>query len=346
MSIPTEARRRAFSVWLRTGRLPAANGVEVKFNPWHDPENGRFTFVGTGRHYGPGERRSAQGQSRKIPRVEYTDDLTKAPITSVEEANAWRAEQIAKNGHKPGYREAIERRYRQYLSQFTPRRDKRPAPVRNVQSQPRPSARPKSRAEGGNGFRGDGGSFGGGGASGSWDESPAQAARQTGEVARATGVGQRGDQSSGRSESGKWRKVWSNGYLYEIDTHGRTRRVSGELAENPNQKRSRKSQRGAGGSDRRPTDEGGHYIARRFNGPTEAFNHFAQDRNFNHEDYARLEEQWARAKRLGKKVRVKIAPVYEGDSQRPSVLNVWFWIDGNLESHRFPNEPKGKKNAE
>jgi hypothetical protein len=40
-----------FASWLRTGRLPPVRdrgGVERKFNPWHDPSNGRFTFAGAG----------------------------------------------------------------------------------------------------------------------------------------------------------------------------------------------------------------------------------------------------------------------------------------------------------
>ena len=41
----------AFEFWLRTGRhLP----VEHKFNGWHDPDDGKFTFKGTGRYFGPG----------------------------------------------------------------------------------------------------------------------------------------------------------------------------------------------------------------------------------------------------------------------------------------------------
>jgi hypothetical protein len=47
--------KSGFSHWLRTGSLPTAlspEGVELKFNPWHDPEDGRFTFAGTGSHYG------------------------------------------------------------------------------------------------------------------------------------------------------------------------------------------------------------------------------------------------------------------------------------------------------
>ncbi|UUL81278.1 hypothetical protein [Sphingomonas qomolangmaensis] len=40
-------QRRTISVWLRTGRLPAfpTDGIELKFNPYHDPRNGQFTFA-------------------------------------------------------------------------------------------------------------------------------------------------------------------------------------------------------------------------------------------------------------------------------------------------------------
>lgn len=43
-----QLRRQAFSSWLRTGRWPvvrSAGGIECKFNPYHDPTNGRFTFA-------------------------------------------------------------------------------------------------------------------------------------------------------------------------------------------------------------------------------------------------------------------------------------------------------------
>lgn len=48
MDTIAEERRRAFSGWLRTGRWPGPGnrrGVELKFNPYHDPRNGRFTFA-------------------------------------------------------------------------------------------------------------------------------------------------------------------------------------------------------------------------------------------------------------------------------------------------------------
>ena len=48
MDIDVEEQRRAFGRWLRTGRLPTvrlADGTELKFNPYHDPRNGQFTFA-------------------------------------------------------------------------------------------------------------------------------------------------------------------------------------------------------------------------------------------------------------------------------------------------------------
>lgn len=57
IEVSEEEWRRAFPIWLRTGKLPSrskGDGIECKFNPWHDPEDGRFTFAGTGRYYGGG----------------------------------------------------------------------------------------------------------------------------------------------------------------------------------------------------------------------------------------------------------------------------------------------------
>jgi hypothetical protein len=58
----------AFSWWLRTGRLPPALGpdsLELKFNPWHDPADGRFTFAGAGRSYGAGGADAAGGNNSR-----------------------------------------------------------------------------------------------------------------------------------------------------------------------------------------------------------------------------------------------------------------------------------------
>lgn len=42
--------RLAFEIYLRTGRIVGlhSENLQVKFNPWHARENGRFTFAGQG----------------------------------------------------------------------------------------------------------------------------------------------------------------------------------------------------------------------------------------------------------------------------------------------------------
>ncbi len=48
MEIASERYRHGFATWPRTGRWPIAvprNGVELKFNPYHDPRNRQFTVA-------------------------------------------------------------------------------------------------------------------------------------------------------------------------------------------------------------------------------------------------------------------------------------------------------------
>lgn len=54
--------RSAFEIFLRTGR----GTVESKFNPWHDPEDGRFTFAGQGRYFGGRLGRATSVQSSGV----------------------------------------------------------------------------------------------------------------------------------------------------------------------------------------------------------------------------------------------------------------------------------------
>lgn len=132
-----------------------------------------------------------------------------------------------------------------------------------------------------------------------------------------------------------------NGYDFAVDAHARTRRVSGELRLQEHA-RSRSAQRNAGKPDRRLTDEGGHFIAARFNGPRDWFNHFAQDRNFNRSAYQSLENEWARTIGSGKRVFVDIIPHYRGTSMRPYKLFVKWTSDGQERFQEFPNE-KGRR---
>lgn len=140
-----------------------------------------------------------------------------------------------------------------------------------------------------------------------------------------------------------WREEARGTYNFRIDVIARLRAAFGLVVEGKT-KRSRTNQLRAGGGDRRPTDEGGHYIANRFNGPSDAFNHFAQDRNFNRSAYSAMENAWAKHIREGRKVFVSIKPLYQGTSRRPYHITVVWSVDGGKpEVEQFPNEPRGAR---
>ena len=184
--------------------------------------------------------------------------------------------------------------------------------------------------------------FGGAGASGDWSESVSRTPSSTSSSQAASKHPE--NPSQGRPQE-QFRRVERNGYKYQIDSLGRTREVSGTLARSDKQLRSRKAQREAGGSDRRHDDDGGHYIAARFNGPTDAFNHFAQNSNFNRGVYRNLENEWAKSQREGKRVEVKIVPHYRNGSQRPSSIDVTFFTNSRRDRINFFNEYKGIYNG-
>jgi hypothetical protein len=127
------------------------------------------------------------------------------------------------------------------------------------------------------------------------------------------------------------------GYTYKFDASNRTERVTGTLVLEP-AGRSRPNQANAGKPDRLPDDQGGHYIAQMFNGPTDAFNHFAQNENFNRSGYASLEYKWRMSIQKGYKVSVDIRSFYEGKSRRPYKLRVIYQINGNWSEKEFNNE--------
>lgn len=134
-----------------------------------------------------------------------------------------------------------------------------------------------------------------------------------------------------------------NGYDYGIDVIGRTREVTGKLKLDRLQPRSRAAQKAAGGADRLRSDHGGHYIARIFGGPAEAFNHFAQDAEFNKGAYRSLELKWEKAITAQQVVAVHVLPSYPGLSQRPSSIEVRWKIGSHAFKSTFRNGNGSKK---
>lgn len=278
--------RYGFELWLRTGRWPdrgAAASIERKFNPWHDPDDGRFTFAATGRHYGSGGQGSAT-QASNPPRGR--------PPLRVD---------------VPGL--------------------------------------PSRRTSGG------GGSFGGGGASGSFGGQPRPMPKPSPPRLPAQPVGVPGPVPVRPRPSVKpapvrpvrtpaWRPVKRNGYIFLLDENNDPHRIEvPSLSSEAKTPRSRSAQRNAGKPDRLPTDDGGHYIAHRFNGPSDAFNHFAQDAGVNRGKYRVLEQEWANAQAKGKPVSLAMNISYPKGSRRPDRIRIWSNIGGHLQYNEFDNRP-------
>ena len=149
------------------------DGTELKFNPWHDPSNGRFTFASAGQYSAGRTSGSTIGRRRHDPTIVYVENPALPPITSLKEVEVWRVEQLAKYGNLPGYREAIEAQYKRYLAFFSHRPDRRastPSSVRQVLHPAHQTKMPTARSSPQQRFSGGGGDFGGGGASGSWTD--------------------------------------------------------------------------------------------------------------------------------------------------------------------------------
>lgn len=128
-----------------------------------------------------------------------------------------------------------------------------------------------------------------------------------------------------------------NGYAFGVDAQFRTRQITGTLTNGPRSKRSRSMQTQAGKPERLPSDDGGHYIATRFNGPPEKFNHFAQDSNVNRGRYRALEDQWSRDIAGGKVVTVDIRPRFNRGLARPFRIDVIWHTNNVKQSIKVPN---------
>lgn len=318
----------AFEFYLRSGR--ALSPTEFKFNPWHDPEDGRFTFAGQGRHFaggsrpgGPGIRdRSRAGKGSQVggddaagssgrtaarrrtdpndPRnytlytVKRGDSLTKIARLrkGLTAADlAWLNELNADRPLQVG--QSIKLPHQQFLDAGKRARDTFLALAAYMD------------ATGG--------------------KLPPNVARPPSIAAQVEASGVRGVRKN----------------VYDVDMLLRPRRAAGELRLQ-SRARSRSAQANAGKPDRRSTDDGGHYIAARFNGPREWFNHFAQDSNFNRGGYRALEDEWAKAVRAGRRVLVDITPYYRGTSRRPYKLTIVWIVDGHRRSRDFQNERGGR----
>ncbi|PTS81087.1 peptidoglycan-binding protein LysM [Sphingomonas sp. HMWF008] len=318
------SRDTAFSIYLRTGQRVANPPIELKFNPYHDPRNGRFTFApggSTGNAAPPRTARATTGKTPPKP-VKWGGDSFTGGGGSFGGAGAtgdgyWlNPREVAdfKRKHpkmkpvvvEPGDTIGSVARANHLTATELAASNRMSVDAKlkpgDVLAIPSPNSRaPKA----------------------------APASKLTAPVSRAAAT------------RDPYRHQLRNGYDYAIDDSNRTRRTKGELSSEA-ATRSRRNQAAAGGTDRLRSDDGGHYIAARFNGPRDAFNHFAQDSNFNRGAYRQLEESWARAQRSGHRIYVDIVPEYRGASKRPYSLEVTWYDNGKRRSETFSNSKKGR----
>ena len=319
------SRDTAFSIYLRTGQRVAIPPIELKFNPYHDPRNGRFTFapggsVGNAAPYRT--TRAKPGKAPPKPMKRGSDSFAGGGGGSFEGGGAsgdgyWlNPKELAdfRRKHptmKPvvvepgGTMNSVARAHHLTAAELaSANRMSVDAKLKPGDVLAIPPAQPRTR-------KAD------------------PASKPTAPVSRAAAT------------RDPYRHQVRNGYDYAIDDSNRTRRAKGELSSEA-AKRSRRNQAAAGGTDRLRSDDGGHYIAARFNGPRDAFNHFAQDSNFNRGAYRQLEERWAQTQRAGYRVFVDIVPEYRGASKRPYAIEVTWYDNGKRRFRAFSNSKKGQ----
>ncbi|CAH0310887.1 MULTISPECIES: DNA/RNA non-specific endonuclease [Peribacillus] len=133
------------------------------------------------------------------------------------------------------------------------------------------------------------------------------------------------------------------GHVYKTDEKGRITSVEGSL-DLGSGKRNNYAQRIAGREDRLPDDQGGHLIASIFKGSGHLDNLVPMNANLNMGEWKKLEISWAKAldSNPPKTVEVKIYPVYEGNSTRPTSFDIEYKIDdGRWDLRTFENRAGG-----
>lgn len=129
-----------------------------------------------------------------------------------------------------------------------------------------------------------------------------------------------------------------NGNTYRTDENGRIISCVSKPTYTEDGMRNTKEQQEAGGEDRQEGDDGGHLIARILGGGEGLENLVAMRDTLNRGDYKKMENEIANALQEGKDVEVDITLRYDGDSQRPSRIQVEYTIDGKKTIVVFDNE--------
>lgn len=129
-----------------------------------------------------------------------------------------------------------------------------------------------------------------------------------------------------------------NGYRYKTDERGRVVSAEGKLKmRDPDYKRDMEDVRKIDSQEYKDTDDRGHLIGHQFGGSDKLENLVPMDAKLNQGDFAKLENTLADAVKNGADVRLKVEPVYKGDSTRPTEFRVSYSVDGEKDAVIFKN---------
>lgn len=130
-----------------------------------------------------------------------------------------------------------------------------------------------------------------------------------------------------------------NGYSYETDDKGRVISAGGKLRlRDSDYEKKMENVKAIEGQDYKDSDDRGHLIGYQFGGSNRLENLVPMDAKLNQGDFVKLEKTLADAVKDKADVRLKVEPVYEKDSTRPSEFKVSYSIDGDRETTVFRNE--------
>ncbi len=133
------------------------------------------------------------------------------------------------------------------------------------------------------------------------------------------------------------------GYKYETDDKGRVVSAEGKLRmRDPDYVRDMEDVRKIDGQEYKTSDDRGHLIGHQFGGSDKLENLVPMDAKLNQGDFVKLENTLADAVKDGADVKLKVEPIYEKDSTRPSEFKVSYTIDGDREVTVFKNESEAK----
>lgn len=134
-----------------------------------------------------------------------------------------------------------------------------------------------------------------------------------------------------------------NGYKYKTDEFGRTISAEGTLRiRDEDHKRNMDSDAAVYKGEKEAGFEKGHLIGYQFGGSGGMENLSIMAGEVNHGDFLKLENKLANAVKDGSDVKMKVEPVYEGNSNKPSEYKVTHIINGEKEVVVFSNRNEGK----